>query len=118
MIDDRQTLVLTFVGVGLLLAAMGLPLALRKVRPNPIFGLRTPATMRNETVWYEANARSGWDMVVLGLVVAAAVTGLFLSPVPTESVPPMATGLLVGGVLLVGVRGWIIARRLERKLRE
>lgn len=48
-----------FVGVGLLLVALGTPLVRRRIRPNWVYGVRVPATLADEWVWYEANAKSG-----------------------------------------------------------
>ena len=56
---------LLFPGVGLLLVALGWPLAARRVRPNRWYGLRIPATFAEPHVWYEANAMTGRDMMAL-----------------------------------------------------
>jgi hypothetical protein len=42
---------LMFPAVGLVLAALGCPLASRLVRPNRWYGLRIPATFGDEQVW-------------------------------------------------------------------
>ena len=40
-------------------AVIAVPLILRKVPRNKIYGFRTPATLRDDRVWYEANACFG-----------------------------------------------------------
>lgn len=47
--------------MGLLFVALGYPLVLRRIPPNPFYGFRTPRTMKpgNERIWYEANAYTG-----------------------------------------------------------
>ena len=107
---------LLFAAVGLLLAALAVPLLRRRIRPNGWYGLRTPATLADEAVWYEANARSGRDLVLLGLFLLSLA--LLLPVVPT--LPPSAhrgvlTAVLIGGVLLAGLVGW---RRADRLLAE
>ena len=62
---------LLFPLLGLLLIALGWPLAARRVRPNRWYGLRVPATFADATVWYDANAVAGRDMVGLGILVLA-----------------------------------------------
>ena len=61
--------------VGLLLIALGWPMAARRVPPNRWYGLRVPATFADEQVWYVANAVAGRDMMALGaLIVVTAPT--------------------------------------------
>ena len=43
----------------LVLALVALPLALRKVQRNRAYGFRTPTTLSNDFLWYEANAHFG-----------------------------------------------------------
>src|SRR5947207_1742144 len=59
-------LMVIFASVGLLLMGLSLPLMLRRVKPNYLYGLRVPATFADESVWYEANARSARDLFALG----------------------------------------------------
>ena len=64
-----------FVSVGVLFAVLGNILG--KVRHNFIFGIRTPWTLMNETVWDKTHRFTGRLMFVGGLVLAAAA---ILSP--------------------------------------
>ncbi|MFL5331611.1 MAG: SdpI family protein, partial [Geminicoccaceae bacterium] len=101
-----------FVASGVLLLALGVPLALRRVRPNRWYGLRVPATFADEEVWYEANALAGRDLIVLGLAEMAAA---LLLPRITRLRPDAYAGacaaLLAVGGLVVTVRGWRAANR-------
>ena len=60
----------------LLLLGAALPMAQRRVKPNGIYGFRTPATLSNESVWYEANAVAG--RLLAGATVLSAVVSLVL----------------------------------------
>ena len=53
---------------GLIFVGLGIPLALRKVGPNGKYGLRVPATFADESVWYDANAAVGRDLIVAGVI--------------------------------------------------
>jgi uncharacterized membrane protein len=108
-----------FVLVGGMFIALALPLLHRRVPPNRIYGLRVPATFADERVWYDANARSAVDMVVLGIVIVLLTLGL---PVLTN-LSEEAFGLTIAAVLVVGslgmaVRGWVLAERLLAARRE
>jgi uncharacterized membrane protein len=109
---------LLFPFVGLLLIALGWPLATRRVRPNRWYGLRVPATFADETVWYDANAVAGRDVMALGtLVVAVALVLPHLVEFRSETYAGVCAGVLGIGSLILAVRGWRIANRLLRKRR-
>jgi uncharacterized membrane protein len=105
--------------MGLLLLALGWPLARRRVRPNRWYGLRVPATFADERVWYDANAASGRDMMILGAglsIFALALPAVFQ---PSESAYAGACAAVLGvGSLALGVRGWRLANRLLRERRQ
>jgi hypothetical protein len=109
---------LLFPLLGLLLIALGWPLAARRVRPNRWYGLRVPATFADETVWYDANAITGRDMVALGTVVLAVALALpHLTQLRSDIYAGVCAGVLGLGSLLLGVRGWRAANRLLRQRR-
>jgi hypothetical protein len=49
----------TILAFDLILAIVAIPLILRKVPRNVVYGFRTRATLENDFVWYEANAYFG-----------------------------------------------------------
>jgi hypothetical protein len=55
------------------LAILALPLLLRLIGPNRLYGFRTLATLSNPELWYAANAFAGG-----ALLVAAAVSAAFV----------------------------------------
>jgi uncharacterized membrane protein len=60
--------------------AVSVPLILRKIPPNLLYGFRTPKTLSNSRVWYEANAKGGKNLVVASVVTMLCwpvVTALF-----------------------------------------
>ncbi len=63
------------VWMALLMIAVSLPMALRKVPPNGVYGFRTPKTMADARLWYDANQRAGINIIVAG-VLALAVWGV------------------------------------------
>lgn len=56
-----------------LFSVAGVPLILKLVPPNEIFGVRTERALSRADIWYEVNRFAGW-----ALVTAAAVTALLL----------------------------------------
>ena len=49
------------------LILFGVPLILRIVPPNHIYGFRMSKTLSDEGVWYAANYVAGWDLVLAGV---------------------------------------------------
>jgi uncharacterized membrane protein len=94
--------------------AAGVPLWMRKVPPNPIYGLRIPATEENLDVWYEANAYLGRDLVVVGAGSLVVTIALAFTPLDPPTVK-LASGIVgVVGVLVAAVRGIVKARALRK----
>ncbi len=112
-------LVVVFALAGVLLCALAVPLMLRKIQPNPYYGLRSPATFADEWVWYEANARTGRDLFALGfceliLALVPLVDPAF--PLPTYV---LGNGIFVGfGAIFFAIVGWMRADRLLKERRE
>jgi hypothetical protein len=102
--------------IGIVFIALGLPLMRRRVPLNWKYGVRIAATLADESIWYDVNARSGRDLVVLGatLIGAAVVEPvLFASWRPERHVLSLI-GILVAGVTVLATRAGLHARRLWR----
>jgi uncharacterized membrane protein len=109
---------LLFPALGLLLLALGWPMATRRVRPNRWYGLRVPATFADEKVWYEANAVAGRDMMILGAVLVVVALALPRLPgFPEKAYGGVCAGLLGVGSMVLALRGWRLANRLLRARR-
>jgi hypothetical protein len=65
--------VIALLGCDVVLAAIALPLAMRKVRRNWIYGFRTPATLSDDRIWFEANAHFGRGLLIAAVVGSAAI---------------------------------------------
>jgi hypothetical protein len=65
-VDTRARLIASCV----LLVIVSIPLILRLVPPNGIYGFRTGATMSSPATWYRANAFMGWALLIAAVVSA------------------------------------------------
>lgn len=109
--------VFAFAVVALVLGALGVPLVLRKVPPNTWYGVRFPATFADPRVWYEVNARSGRDFLVLAGAVLALDLGLPLAGFSPATHAATCAALLVAGTLASSIAAWRQANDLLRELR-
>ncbi len=44
--------------------AVSIPLVLNAIPPNRWYGFRTPKTLSSPDIWYPANRRAGWYLIV------------------------------------------------------
>jgi len=71
------------VGLGLPLAAVSVPLILRRVPLNRWYGVRTRKAFTSEANWYELNEYGGKLLLVLaGGLLAAGLIGFRVAPEP------------------------------------
>lgn len=108
-------LITLFAACGVLFIVLALPLMRRSVPPNWGYGLRVEATFADEWVWYEANARTGRDMLIIGIV--QFLLALLL---PLAGVPEMVYAWVNIAYLLVATIAMAIigVRRANGLLRE
>lgn len=102
-----------------LFIVLSIPLIQRRVKPNRLYGLRVPATFADEWVWYEANARSGRDLLYLGVAGLIAAVALAIWPHISLINYAIAHGIIAaGGAVMCAITGTVRANRLleERRM--
>ena len=107
--SEAVKLLLVFTGVGILFIALGVPLLMGRVPPNPWYGCRTRKTLSDERIWYEVNRVTGQDMILAGVVtlissVVVFAFGSSLSPDAAAAVMVSVTLLSVAGMVVHGLR--------------
>jgi hypothetical protein len=105
---------LLFMFVGLVFVGLAVPLIRRRVRPNGLYGLRIPATFANESIWYEANAKSGRDFLWLGIALIVLAVTLPVIGVRGDAYALGWCAAAVIGSVGVAIVGWRRANRLLR----
>ena len=69
----------TILACDIIFAIIAIPLILRKVPRNIVYGFRTRLTLENDFVWYEANAYFGRVFLISSFVSALLIIFLYLS---------------------------------------
>jgi hypothetical protein len=91
----------TILGCSALLILIAIPLALRMVPRNVIYGFRTRATLSDDAIWFEANAHFGRRLLVASLCgVLAAYLIYRLEVFSPQTFLPMSVLILVAPILL------------------
>jgi len=70
------------------IAVASVPLILKIVPPNRLYGFRTPKTLANRDVWFRANRFAGWALLI------ASATSAFLFALE----PQYASGRSLAGL--------------------
>ncbi|MBK8035907.1 MAG: protein kinase [Verrucomicrobiaceae bacterium] len=92
-------------GVVMFLAA--LPLWMRLVPMNSLYGLRLSSTMISDDHWYDANAHAGRKLFEWSLaIIAAGVVGFFQLPRHQDDYPWAALALVITAVVAAAISCW------------
>ncbi|MBN2556482.1 MAG: SdpI family protein [Anaerolineales bacterium] len=103
-----------FIVSGILLALLGVPMALGRVEPNSLYGFRVRATLDDAELWYPANRYAGRRLIEAGIVSTLAAVGFTLLPDLSEDAYAWAyTGLMLTALTLVVVRSFRYLKRLR-----
>jgi len=60
--------------IGVLIFALGVPLAMRRIGPNAWYGFRVGRALEDESAWFAANAASGRCLAFTGAAIILAAT--------------------------------------------
>lgn len=92
-------------GPGVLLAGLSVPLILKKVPRNNLYGVRTKAAFASDADWYRINSIGGWYLLVGGiLILATGIVGWFLPVEQRDLYANCATVITLAVVLLPCIR--------------
>ena len=72
---------ITILVCDIIFAIIAVPLILRKVPRNVVYGFRTRATLDNDFVWYEANAYFGKLFLISSLLSAILIVFLYFADI-------------------------------------
>ena len=103
-----KALLLIYIGGGVLLALLSLPLMAEKIKPNPYYGFRISATLSEPQLWYASNKYFAKRQLVAALILTSAALGLYF--VPSISVDAYALSVLGMFVVVFGV---VVAQSLR-----
>lgn len=112
--SEMYVALLSCIGIGILLIALSIPMVLQKIKPNYWYGFRTPKTLSDEKIWYEANRVAGIDLSLAGLLTIFTSIALFLFSGFLTEKQVIATLVIVavGSFCAAVIHSFIVLRRL------
>ena len=96
-------LLILYVGGGILLILLSLPLLWEKVPPNPVYGFRLAATLNDPQVWYATNKYGAKRLMVTGGCTVLAAAIFYLIPGLTVDGYALACLFVFGLVFTIGL---------------
>jgi uncharacterized membrane protein len=94
---------------------LSIPMALGKVKPNRIYGVRLRLTLNDPDMWYKVNSYVGKLLLLCGVVILAAT--LILYPILGSSIDGYSSAVLAV-MLVCAVVSTIISFRYVRSIRK
>jgi uncharacterized membrane protein len=106
---------LTILACNLIFILVAIPLILRKVPRNPVYGFRTRKTLSDDYNWYESNAYFGRWFVVSSIISGLALFVLYSYQglVPPEYFVEVSLACLIVPPLIAVIRTLLYARSLQ-----
>jgi hypothetical protein len=108
--DANKVIMVADIIGGILFFAVSLPLALRKVPMNDLYGFRLKAAFESPQRWFDINAYGGRQMATWAwLLVLCGVAGFFVPPQAADLYPVISIVIMavVAGVPILMVLRWI-----------
>jgi SdpI/YfhL protein family len=90
-----------YVGAGIFLILISLPLLFKLVPPNPVYGFRLSPALEDPKIWYATNAHSAKRLMLAGASSALAAVALYFVPAITLDI--YALGCLAIFAVVAGV---------------
>jgi hypothetical protein len=90
-----------YYGLPALIFVAGLPLALRWVAPNRLYGFRTATTFSSLDAWYQINFATGVALIAAGILSGVVVVLLDHGVVVLKPEARYLAGILLTGLLLL-----------------
>jgi hypothetical protein len=98
---------------------LGLPLALRKVPRNYVYGFRLNRyVMENDDIWFEVNSAGGWELVAASpvLLAIAVIAAFYIGNVRIQSdLMFVLMFLTIAGAALMILKTFRLSHRLAEE---
>ena len=110
------TLMILFISSGLLLAALSVPLIVRKIGPNPFYGFRVKRTLEEPAVWYPVNAYAAERLRVVGLGISVSASLLcFVPGIDLDVYAWSCAGIGLAGMLAAVIQSYLYLQSFPSK---
>lgn len=112
---NTTTSALVLIAIAALLILLGVPLIMRAIPRNPVYGVRFPQCFKSDKNWYQINAYGGKWMVIWSLpILILGIFGLW-RPGVLKDILGTGTLLLVVCTLIMTIQCYFHATKVDRE---
>ena len=114
--DEIFITIFTFTFIGVVFVILGIPLLLKKVKPNWFYGFRTLTTVKNKDLWFKVNKQVGREFIIAGIIVIiGSIFMLIFQPILTLIQIIIILLLLIHLSLIIIIsRGIFLLKKLKK----
>jgi uncharacterized membrane protein len=99
------------IGAGFI-AAASIPLILKVVPRNSLYGFRTASTLASDEVWFRANHFAGWALLIAA---AASAALIYVVPASARAAPGLEAVIFTAPIVVALVATFAYLRRINRE---
>ena len=103
-----------YLGSGLLLAILSIPLIFHKIKPNGLYGFRVKRTLEDPNLWYAVNEYAGKWLLVTGIcTILVSVILYFIPGISVDGYALRCLGVFVVVIAIGMIRSVRYMRRFD-----
>jgi len=102
------------IGAGFI-AAVSIPLILKVVPRNSVYGFRTPSTLASDEIWFRANHFAGWALLIAA---GASAALLLVIPANARTTPGFEAAVFTFPIVVALIASFVYLRRINRERSE
>ncbi|NTV37014.1 MAG: SdpI family protein [Anaerolineaceae bacterium] len=106
-----------YIASGILLSALSIPLILRKIKPNGLYGFRVKQTLEDPTLWYAVNTYAGKRLFVAGICTSFTAAILYLVPGLSLDAYALACLAVTFIVLVIGITQSVLFMKKQEHIK-
>lgn len=92
--------------ISALFIGLGIPLALRKIRPNRWYGFRLSKIVYKPEIWYSVNEFGGKAMILTAIAMLGLATGISIVPgLSDRTYTILSVSIIAVGVMAILIAG-------------
>ena len=114
--DPKLIILASYLGTGILIGGLGVPLLWEMIPPNIWYGFKTPSTLKHEEIWYPVNRVSGYWMVLTGVACSGTSICAYLADFDIATATWANLAVCMSCIVLMIVHSVRVLLRLKAKL--
>jgi uncharacterized membrane protein len=103
-----------YVGMGLVMLILAVPLIQKRIPPNHIYGFRVKRTLENPDIWYPVNVYAGKTLLAYGIVIVISALVFYPLSLTEDEYANVMTVVILGALVLMVGADFLYLNRLTK----